>query len=231
MISRSTELLGSTGLFYAVPAGESPDNCQVDLYLAASRMAPDAFLGYTSALELWAGFEPKYARRMFVYTESRVRPTWFRGHQLVPCSIPWHLLRRGYGDFGVETLERDLLRLRLTGPERTLVDVLANLNRYGAWQLPLALLQTLTLDLKIDVVVEYLRLLENPTTNVRVGWFLDYQRERLNRDPWDFAIFYDDIPGQPRYLVPCERGGRMISDWNLIVPAKVAKSYFQSRRR
>ena len=189
--------------------------------MAAALMAGDSVLTYTTALEHHLGLDAPATDRVFFLTDQKVRPTLFRDIRFTPCAFSHRLGRVGWKSFGVEKDYRRLAPVRVTSPERSLVDILDRLSFCGGWRIlwPL-LMQLRTLDL--DRIVEYLKLCDNPSATVRVGWFLEKYDERSDRSPLDYAHFYEHRPKQLRYLVPGERDGVLIHAWSLIVPRELA---------
>ena len=112
--------------------------------------------------------------------------------------------------------------MRITSPERTLVDVLSRLKWCGGWRSTLPRLKKLS-GLSLDSVVGYLERLENPAVAARVGWYIDRYSRSFDGTTEDYTLFEDGLPGQTRYLVPGERGGVLVPDWNIIVPTELAK--------
>ena len=208
------------GLYYVVPSDDSPKTCWVDLHLAAALMAWDAVLAYTSALEYHLDIDSPVTERVFFLTDRNVRPTHFRSFHFTPCATSRHLRRMDWENFAVEEDNRRPERVRLTSPERTLVDSLDRLSFCGGWRRLLPLLRQLR-NLDLDLIVDYLKRCDSPSATVRVGWFLDKYDDYSDRSPLDYAHFHEHRPKQIRYLVPGERNGVLMPSWNLIVPREL----------
>jgi len=158
---------------------------------------------------------------VFFLTDQKVRTTHFRGFHFTPCATSRHLRRMDWENFAVEEDNRRPERVRLTSPERTLVDSLDRLSFCGGWRRLWPLLTQLH-DLDLARIVDYLKRCDSPSATVRVGWFLDKYDDCSDGSPWDHAHFYEHRPKQIRYLVPGELGGVLIPSWNLIVPGELA---------
>ncbi|MBI5525189.1 MAG: hypothetical protein HY897_02565 [Deltaproteobacteria bacterium] len=210
------------GLYYAVLKKKSSSTCSVDLYLAASRFTDDAVLGYLSALDIHAGARKPTGGRIYFFTGHKARTTKFRGVRFVPCTHPESLLRTGWTDAEIETVRRPGFDVRVTSPERTLVDILSRLKWCGDWRSSWPRLKKLS-GLNLDSIVGYLERLDNSAITARVGWYIDRYRRRFDGTTDDYALFENGLPGQPRYLVPGERGGMLVPDWNIIVPTELAR--------
>ena len=204
-------------LYYSVPDGETSQGCEVDLVLAASLMTEDAVIAYTSTLAYHIDDDLPLGDRIFFFTKYRTRPVSFRGVRFTPCVHPAELRYSGWTDTGVRKVDwNGLQRIRIADPERSLVDVLSRLKFLGGWRAVWPLLDKLP-PLDLNRLTDYLKLLNNPTAVSRVGWYLDRSANRSYEAIHDYAVF-ENIPDQPRYLIPGERGGVLVPEWNIIVP-------------
>jgi hypothetical protein len=73
-------------------------------------------------------------------------------------------------------------------------------------------------------VLAYCRLLDNATTTAKVGFFLDQHREPLMLQEAQLAPFREHLPKSRHYMtLPGGRKerGRLMTQWNLIVPSSV----------
>jgi len=212
-------------LYYAVPPGETTDSCFVDLGLAASLMASDVVLSHITALEYHTNTPIPSGDRLCFMTQAKIRPTPYEGVRLSPSRPPVALLRTGWRDFQVETVDWMGERVRVTAPERSLVDCLNAIRYCGGLDVVWPLLEKMarTEGFNPDRCVEYLKLLDNPTSTMRVGWCLQRHEDHLKASPWDYSLFYEHRLASPRYLIPGERGGILIHEWNLIIPREVAE--------
>ena len=76
--------------------------------------------------------------------------------------------------------------------------------------------------LNLVQVVDYALLLGNATTTAKVGFFLDQHRYHWTITDSDLEPLRQRIPRQPHYLERNRRrGGRLLKEWNLIVPEEV----------
>jgi predicted transcriptional regulator of viral defense system len=211
-------------LYFAVPRGEAADSCFVDLCLAASLLAPDAILSHVTALEYHTGAAIPSGDRVCFMTTAKIRPTIYAGIRFCPCRPPASLSRTGWQDIQVKTVDWQAELVRVTGPERSLVDTLNAIKHGGGLKIVWPLLEKMatTEGFTIKRCVEYLKWLEKPAATTRTGWFLQRYETHLNARPRDFSIFYEHRPAQPRYLIPGDRGGTLVTQWNLIVPREIA---------
>jgi len=210
------------GLYAVVPVGMNPESAPLDPYLLASKMTHDAVLSHHTALELHGRAYSVYQR--FFYLSGRPsQPVRFRSYEFKGVLMPKALRDRGMGSFGVESLERQGLQLRVTTLERTLVDVLDRPDLCGGWEEIWRSLESVEY-FKLDQVVEYVRLLGKSTTAAKVGFYLEQHKDMLMVDRRHLDELRKHIPRQPHYLERSRRnGGRFLSGWNLIVPEEVVK--------
>lgn len=208
------------GLYAAVPAGASPEYSPVDPFLLAGKMTPDAVLAYHTALEYHGNAYSVFNR--FHYLSNRYSaPVRFRTYEFHSVLYPKALRERGLVEFGVQETERSGTHIRVTGYERTFVDVLDRPDLSGSWEEIWRSLESIEF-FDLDRVVAYVLLLENATTAAKVGFFLEQHREMLMPDDEHLEALRDLRPRRPHYLNRgARRNGRLASTWNLVVPAEI----------
>ncbi len=208
------------GLYAVVPFGSSPDSSPVDIYLLAAKMAPDAVLGYHTALEFHGKAYSVY-NRLHYLTTRRSLPVKFRSFEIRRVSVPQSLRVKGQEMFGVVRHKRSGSELRVTSLERTLVDVLDRPDLTGSWEEIWRSLESVEF-FDIEQIVEYVLLLENATTAAKVGFFLGQHKEPLMVDDVHLQPLRKLRPRQPHYLMRGKRkGGRWVKEWNLMVPDEI----------
>lgn len=205
------------GLYAVIPTGVNPDTYPVDPFLIAAKLTADAVLSHHTALEVHG-----YAysiREHLTYSASRpVPPATFRSHAFRGVKFPEALCRAGKEDFGIITVDRVGLEIRVTCLERTLVDVLDRPDLSGSWEEIWRSLETIEF-FDLDQVVEYALLLGNKTTIAKVGFYLEQHRESLMVEERHLKPLHDQRPRQPHYLDSSNRkSGKLVADWNLVVP-------------
>ncbi len=208
------------GLYAVVPPGTDPGSFSIDLFLVASKLTGDAVLSYHTALELHG-----YAysvQEQFIYTAFRpLAPFTFRNHIFRGVKFPKSLRRANQESFGVVTVDRSGMEVRVTSLERTMVDVLNRPNLSGGWEEIWRSLEAVPF-FDLDRVVEYALLLGNATTTAKVGFFLDQHRNPLMVEEKHLKLLRRFRPLQPHYLDRSRReSGRLVSKWNLVVPTEV----------
>jgi len=72
----------------------------------------------------------------------------------------------------------------------------------------------------LDLVVEYVRLLDNATTAAKVGYYLQRHAGSLMVEERHLKPLRELRPKQPHYLKR-GRSGKLVSEWNLVVPTSL----------
>jgi predicted transcriptional regulator of viral defense system len=210
------------GLYAAVPLGVSPEDAPVDPYLVASRLAPDAVLGYHTAAELH-GKAYSVFREVQYLTSAPARPFSFRTVRFRPVRVPKALREKGAERYAVEVHKRNGLDVAVASVERTAVDLLDRLDLAGGFEEAWRFLEA-TGYLDLDLVVSYVEFLGNATTAAKVGYCLEELRDLLAVDPATLERLERLRPKSPQYI---DRGGktarRFCPRWQLVVPAPVAE--------
>ena len=208
------------GLYAVIPPGADPDSYPVDPVLVAVKLTKDAVLSHHTALDF---FGRAYSvQEHFTYSAFRpLSPITFRSHVFRGVKFPKALCRAGKQNFGVSTVDRVGMEIRVTSLERTLVDVLDRPGISGSWEEIWRSLESVEF-FDLDRTVEYALLLENATTAAKVGFFLEQHCESLMVEDRHLKPLRDLRPRQSHYLDRTKRkSGRLVSEWNLIVPVEV----------
>jgi predicted transcriptional regulator of viral defense system len=207
------------GLYYTIPRGADANTFPADPYLIAGKMAPDSILAYYTSL----GFHGKLhsVRNNFIYiTQRKVKPPFiFNDMTFKGVTVPIKTLADS--DFGVESINYQGCKIRVTTLERTFVDVLdrpALINNWEEIWLSLEAIEYFNL----QQVLAYAKILNNVTTYARVAFFLDQHREMLGLTEKDLQPFEAFKPKSPHYLDRhSKEANQFISRWNLIVPKSI----------
>lgn len=210
------------GLYAVVPPGADPATFQVDPHLVAAQAAPDATLGYHTALEFHGKAHAPFHEFYFLSATQR-RPFSFRSNRFRPIVYPKALRERRKVHDATKSVCRDGVQVRVCTLERTLVDVLDRPDLAGGWEELWHSVTSIEF-FDLDVVVSYALLLGNATTVAKVGFFLEQHRERLMVEDSHLGRLRKHCPRQPHYLDRDDRTGRLLQQWNLIVPEVVLDS-------
>lgn len=208
------------GLYVVVPPGASPETFAFDPYLLASRMTSDATLAYHTALEVHGNAYSVYEQFTYLAGHS-LRPVTFRSCRFKGVGFPKRLSRKGEEAFNVVKIDRAGLEVRVTGLERTLVDVLNRPDLSGSWEEIWRSLESVEF-FDLDKVTEYVSLLGNATTAAKVGFYLEQHRETLMVEDAHLKALRHLRPLHPHYLERTKRKpGRFVAIWNLVVPEEI----------
>lgn len=217
------------GLFAVIPPDADGDTYPIDPYLVASKLTPDSVLSHHTALEFHGRAYSVW--RQFTYLSSRPLDTFtFRSQVYRGTRFPEALVRSGEENFGVLTMERAGLSLRVTSLERTFVDVLDRPLLAGGWEEVWRSLESIEF-FNLDRIVEYVLLLGNATTAAKVGFYLDQHREALMVEARHISELREERPRQPHYADRRSGGdGTFVAAWNLVVPTEVVERSWEEMR-
>ncbi len=208
------------GLYAVVPLGMDPDSFLPDPFLLAAKMAEDAVLSYHTALEFY-GSAYSVQNRFIYLSGVQKKPLSWRGYGFKSAPFASALLRKRKETFGIKTEDRRGLEVRVTGLERTMVDVFDRPDLGGGWE---EIWRSLDLVdyLNLEEVVKYTLLLDNSTTVAKVGFYLEQNRERLMVDDSYLKRLKKKMPPTPRKMErTSSQPGKFVSAWNLAVPRPV----------
>ena len=210
------------GVYASVPAGQDASTVAVDAYQVASRLAPDAVLGYHTALELHGVAHSVFSRLQFL-TDSAARACTFRDLVFQPVRVP-RALAGGCG-FGVEVerVDRMGLSIRVTTLERTCVDSLDRPDLAGGWEEVMQSIESAdTLD--VDAVIRYALHLRSATLAAKVGWYLEINATRLCVSASQLDRLRAHRPKARQYINrESPQGHRLARGWNLLLPTDLAE--------
>ncbi len=208
------------GLYVTVPLGQTSESVRPDPFLLAARATPDAVLAYHTALE-FHGKAYSAFHDFYYLTALAARTFQFAGETFKRVAFPKELVRNGQEYFGLELAERAGLDVRVTGLERTMVDVLNRPALGGGWEELWRSLESVEY-FDLEQVVDYAVLLGNATTVAKVGFYLQQHAEALMVDEAYLDRLRSHTPRKPHYMDRSAREpGRLVDSWNLVVPVRV----------
>ncbi len=206
------------GLYAVVPPAVRASAFAPDRFLVAAALREDAVFAYHSALEL-LGFAHSVYRDVY-YLSARRRKDLRLPDGRVRALLPPKALRdRCSAHFGVETRERLGVKIKVTGPERTLVDCFAAPRYAGGLEEIMESGKAMAV-LDLEVLGAYLDLLGARRLFAILGFFLEQQAERLFVPAAFLARLERKRPASNVYLDQHQRGGRLFRRWNLVVPER-----------
>ncbi len=208
------------GLYASVPPGSTPDNYSADPYLVAAKLSEDAVLGYHTALEYHEIAYSAYRSLHYLSVHKSV-PLRFRGFLYTRVQFPYKLRLKGQESFGVISQKRAGVEVKVTGLERTFVDVLDRPDLAGSWEEIWRSLETINF-FDLDQLIEYVLLLDNATTAAKVGFYLDQHRHELMVEEFHLKPLRDMRPRQPHYIARSNRkNNQWVKSWNLLIPVDI----------
>jgi predicted transcriptional regulator of viral defense system len=213
------------GLYAVTPLGTEPRKFVPDPYLVAAALRPDAILSHHTALDLLGHAHSVF--HQYPYFTARLRRTLdIDGMEWPAVPHPAPLVRKRRIGFGVVQIDRRGQTLRVTGPERTLVDGFAAPWWVGGLD---ELLESAAgfRDLDLDLLDAYLKLLDRRVLDAAAGWFLERHSEVSTGVTRLLAKLEKRTPQQPLYLGGRRAGGRLQRRWNILVPPHLAKGSFE----
>lgn len=207
------------GLYAVVPSGTSGGDFQVDPFLIASKLAEDAIVAYHAALQ-FRGKTYSLWHRFTVLSATHLRPLSFQGNEFIAVAPPKAV--RAQPDFGGLVVTEPYAggAVRVTTLERTLVDLLDAPTQGGGWEEVWRSLEMVEF-FDLDAVLSYALALGTALTLARVGFFLEQHREQLFVEDKHLAPLRARAPKQPRYFDRTRETGRLVKEWNLVVPERV----------
>ncbi|BAU49578.1 transcriptional regulator [Sulfurifustis variabilis] len=209
------------GVYATVPPGVDPKKFQPDRFLAAAALRPDAIFSHHSALELLGAAHSEW-RLCTAYSARRSQPFNLDGVDLRFLSHPKPLLRRQLTALGTRSVRRLDRELRVTGPERTLIDGFRQPDLVGGLAELVESAAGFSV-LELPLLFDILKAHGQKVLWAAVGWFLDSYRATFFVRDEDLALIKKHLPKAPQYLAKDERGGVLVQPWNLIVPAYLAR--------
>ena len=209
------------GLYAFVPKHADPKTWWVDRLLAASRLRPDAVIGYHSALEAHGcAYTPEFDVQVIAPGEPGSVETAEFTCRFVRPAAP-------LGPDSVTTIDRVGQAVPVTTLERTITDVFDRPDLAGGAE---ELINSLDLVVRLDAdkLVRHLAANGNAIAAGAAGWWLERRQASLQVPDAALAVIRALSPRQTRYALGARAGeGVPASGWNVIVPAAVAEAGFE----
>jgi predicted transcriptional regulator of viral defense system len=218
---RSGRLLNiRRGLYAVVPDGMDAESYMVNPFLVAGRATSDAVLAYHAALQFHGYAYSHFNTMTYLTTQKETKKFTFQGTAYIGVTQPKILMRKDEHNFGVDVVDQLGMDLRVTCIERTLVDCFDRIDLAGGIEEVWRSLQLVPY-LRMQRVLDYLVLMDNAVTTAKVGLFLETYKEHFRVKDEDLAFLRSRRPLHRCYMFPGEHGGKLVYDWNLIVPLAV----------
>ncbi|MBI4311983.1 MAG: hypothetical protein HY681_09395 [Chloroflexi bacterium] len=203
-------------VYAALPPGRQPDTFAPDPLLVATALRPGAVFSHHTALEL-LGAGHSLWRDQTLFCDDPGPALALGPQRLHLLGHPTVLRRRHLTRLGLRQGERQGREFVFTGPERALVEGFRQPRWVGGLEELLncaAGIGVLDLDLLLRVLTVY----EQQILWAAAGWFLETHQTAFSVPNPYLARLEGKRPPGPRYLDRGQRGGRLVSRWNLIVP-------------
>lgn len=204
------------GIYAAVPPGVDAEAFEPDRYLVGVAAEPDAIFAYHAALEL-LGVAQTVWNECVLHCERPRVPIELDLARIVFLPIPRPLCRRGAEEVGVRLVGHESRRLRVTGPERTIVEGFRQPHRAGGVQELVESASGLPM-LDFDLLAEVLEAYAQRSLWAAVGWFVERSRGTWLPPERFLDRCRAERPRGRQYLVRDRRGGTFVPEWNLILP-------------
>jgi len=207
------------GLYAVVPVTRRASRFRVDRFLVAAAARPDAIFSHHSALEL-LGVAHSEWNVTTVFTARRRRKLALGRVEIRFLSHPTALVRRRLENVATRRVERQGRLVRVTSPERTLVEGFRHPSLVGGLSELVDSAAGLGV-LDLELLDEVLRAYAQRSLWASVGWFLERFRETFFVPPKYLARLEARKPRSPQYLPRGLESGSFVSRWNLVLPTNV----------
>jgi len=217
------------GLYATIPYSSDPSSFPVDPYLLTAKMAKDAILAYSTALQFHGKAYSIHNRLLYISSKKPINLK-FRQYEIKGILTPSALSSKGKEMFGVMVFNRSGVELKVTNLERTFVDVIDRPYLAGSWEEIWRSLESIEF-FDLDQVVSYVRLLENKSTAAKVGFFLESHKDALMVEEKYLETLQKLRPRQPHYLSRKSRKDcHFVKNWNLMVPVEILSKSWEEER-
>lgn len=209
------------GVYAVIPPGASAESFVPDPFLVVLAARADAIFSHHSALELLGAAHSAWSV-CTAFTASRRVTLRLHGATVRIFPHPTPLARSGKLELGTRKVERRAQLLRVTGPERTLVEGFRQPNLVGGVpELVASAAGFATLD--VDLLATVLECYSLRRLWAAVGWFLEVHAPAFGVASADLTRFERHRPKAPIYLARGARGGALVARWNLVLPPDVGR--------
>jgi len=215
------------GLFASVPQSLSESlDMPIDVYLIAGRVVDDAVLSYHTALDFFGNSYSVYYE--FYYLSSHaIKPFQYQGNSFRRIKIPKALISKKKEMFSVTKQDRQGLDIRVTSLERTVVDVLDRSDLGGGYEEIWRSIEMVSV-LDVDLMIQYVLLLENATTSAKVGLFLEMHQQEFSVSKKHLSKLEGLVPKTKHYIDRTSAGkSKYVKRWNLLVPVEILEKNWE----
>lgn len=215
-------------LYAVVPPNQTPETVLVDSYLiaACATRNSSSILAYHTALELHGVAYSAFGQLTYLTTQKN-KPFQFQGNWFQPVLMPTRLQKKHQEMFGVQTINRQGMEIKITNLARTFVDVLDRVELSGGWEEVCRSLSNMVA-FNIDEAIEYCLLFDNARLAAKLGYFLEQRQGAFTVNLAQLKPLLSAKPTIPQYLStntlePC----KLIKRWNLLLPISVIQRVWE----
>ena len=209
------------GLYASVPKHADAATWWVDRFLLASRLRPEAVIGYHSALELH-GYA--YTAEFDVQAIAPGEPGLFKTKEF---SCRFVRPTTPLGPESITTVDRLGQAVAVTTLERTVADLFDRPDLAGGAE---EVLKSLDLVRYLDPakVVDYIELLDNRSLASVSGWWLEKRRAALGVADDVLARLRTRLPRSKHYALGAEPGHAvLVEPWRVLLPTQAVDAAFE----
>lgn len=155
------------GRYLLVPADYGPERIgETSILALASQIAEPSWFAWGTAAQIH-GLTTQYRWHIWMASTRHIRPRMIHQHTVYLAKVSE---RRA---FGVESVEKDGLTLRVTDLERTLLDCIDKPDRAGGWSEVAMMISFARKRLQWDRLVRHAHAYDNVSVVQRLGWLAD----------------------------------------------------------
>lgn len=213
----------SRGVYAAVPPGIDASGFLPDRYLVGAAARPDAVFAYHAALEL-LGAAHSVWQECTLHCQRPRAPIEVGSTRVLFLPTPQTLRRQGLHELAIRQIAHQTRHLRVTGPERTLVEGFRQPHRVGGLPELFESASGFAL-LHFDLLEQVLQAYDERSLWAAVGWFVEQHQEEWSPPQAFLARCRRQRPRSNQYLLRDRRGGIALKHWNLIVPTELAHTF------
>ncbi len=211
------------GIYAVVPPGLDAERFQPDPFLVGAAARPEGIFAYHSALEL-LGAAHSVWHQLTLHCDRRRRPLVAGATRILFLATPAALAQKGLQRLGVREVRRQTRGVPTTGPERTLVECLRQPNHAGGLDEAVESVQGFPL-LDFRLLARVLEAYDERALWAAVGWLTERERDAWSTPGEFLDMCRQRRPEQNQYVARGLRGGKLLSEWRLIVPAHLARGF------
>ncbi len=206
-------------IYAVVPPGLNPARFSPDVFLVAAAVRRDVLIAHHGALEL-LGVAHSIWRAYAVWTRTRRTRLDLDNASIRFIVDPHPAWTRNDRLLGTRMIERQGRLMRVTGPERTLVEGFRRPAHVGGLEELIRSAGAFTV-LDLMLLESVLAVYGTRRLWAAVGWFLEAHQQTFHVPDEFLDLCAHRKPRRPQYLVRDLRGGALDQRWNLIVPADI----------